>query len=1028
MSAAGPPPGAPPARGKLARIGFSDTARAAAALGRLGLPAGDRPGDDPDGDLVVAELAGAADPDLAVAALDRIAAATGHPRDLLAGLRFHAGLRRRLLAVLGGSAALGEHLARQPEDWRMLADDALAATRPSAYGLRRTLLDAVGADPDDPLPWGSGGATASGSGPATVGALRVAYRRQQLLLAARDLTGDLLVDDVAAELADLAAAALEAALAVAAAGLPRGSAPARLAVIGLGKCGGHELNYVSDVDVVFVAEPLVAAGPPGAAAPPSRAAEQDALRTATRLAEGLIQVCGQPGPDGLLFPVDAGLRPEGRAGPLVRTLASHRAYYQRWARTWEFQALLKARPVAGDLQLGNAYCAEIAPLVWSAAGRDSFVTDVQAMRRRVELSVPAAESGRQLKLGPGGLRDVEFAVQLLQLVHGRSDERLRHPATLPALQALRDGGYVGRQDADQLAAAYRWLREVEHRLQLQRLRRTHTIPRDEAAHRWLARACGYRDAEEFDADRRRQAVEVRRLHEKLFYRPLLQAVARLTPDSARLSPEEARQRLAALGFADPDGALTHLRELTAGVSRRAAIQRTLLPVLLGYFADAAEPDAGLLAFRQVSDALGTTPWFLRLLRDEGVVAERLARVLATSRYVAGLLTRAPEAMRLLADDQALLPQPRQRIEALLAASLDRAAGWEQAVGQARAVRRTELLRLACADVLGRLDVAAVGRGLTDAAAATVGAGLRIATEKVAADRGGGPLPVRIAVIALGRLGGGEMGYASDADVLFVYDADPGAGQEAAAAAAHEVANETRRLLALPAPDPPLLLDPGLRPEGRHGPLARSLAAYLAYHDRWAATWEAQALLRAAPLAGDPELAAQFIAQVADPVRYPVAFPAEQVREVRRLKARMEAERVTPARRARDLKLGPGGLSDVEWTVQLLQLRHAHGHPALRRTGTLEALRAAAGEGLIDPADAEVLQRAWLLLSRVRNATTLVTGRPGDLAPPAASAELAGVARLLGYPPGSPAALLEDVRRHARRARGVVDRLFYGEPE
>ena len=232
----------------------------------------------------------------------------------------------------------------------------------------------------------------------------------------------------------------------------------------MGKCGGRELNYASDVDVIFVAEP--APGQP----------EDAALRTATRLAAAMIQVCSQTTSEGAIFPVDPNLRPEGRSGPLVRTLASHRAYYERWAKTWEFQALVKARPVAGDADLGRAYAEAITPLVWQAAQRENFVEDVQAMRRRVEQSLPAGQAGRELKLGPGGLRDIEFTVQLLQLVHGRADETLRSPATLPALAALADGGYVGRDDAAALADAYRFLRRVEHLLQLYQLRRTHSLP------------------------------------------------------------------------------------------------------------------------------------------------------------------------------------------------------------------------------------------------------------------------------------------------------------------------------------------------------------------------------------------------------------------------------------------------------------------------------------------------------------------------------------------------------------------------
>jgi len=450
--------------GRLARMGFADAARAQQFVTEdLGL--------DPDGadsDLLEA-LAAAADPDLALAALARMTV----DAELRAALREDPGLRIRLTAVLGTSAALGDHLARHPADWRVLrGEDALRG--PTAAELRATLLAATGAVPADPQPVARPAETDQGD-PAT--ALRAAYRRQLVHLAARDLTGLVTLDEVGAELADLAAAALEAALAIARSQPAAGSVPARLAVIAMGKCGGRELNYASDVDVIFVAAPPEP-GETGSAAEAGADAEAAALASATRLASRLIRVCSQPAAEGSLFPVDANLRPEGRSGPLVRTLASHLAYYERWAKTWEFQALLKARPVAGDLALGQAYIDALTPLIWRASQREHFVQEVQAMRRRVIGTLPAAEAGRQLKLGPGGLRDIEFAVQLLQLVHGRADETLRGQATLPALAALASGGYVGRDDAATMAAAYRFLRRVEHLLQLRQLRRTHTLPDD----------------------------------------------------------------------------------------------------------------------------------------------------------------------------------------------------------------------------------------------------------------------------------------------------------------------------------------------------------------------------------------------------------------------------------------------------------------------------------------------------------------------------------------------------------------------
>jgi glutamate-ammonia-ligase adenylyltransferase len=982
--------------GRLARAGFADAGSAATALDRLGLA-----GLAADDNLLDA-VGGAADPDRALGALARLVDAAADRDELTAALRTDEALRNRLVAVLGLSTALGDHLVRHPGQWHDLAVRR-PGSRPPAGELRAEMLGAVGADPSMPAPVASG---------AELDALRVAYRRQVLRLAALDLADGLDVVAVAAELADLAGAALEAGLAVARAGLPSAVTPCRLAVIAMGKCGGRELNYASDVDVVFVA------------APADGADEAEALRTATELATGMIRACSEYTAEGTLWPVDAGLRPEGRSGPLVRTLASHLAYYETWAKTWEFQALLKARPVAGDTELGEAYVAAVRPLIWRAADRDGFVDEVRSMRRRVERHIRPGESDRQLKLGPGGLRDVEFAVQLLQLVHGRTDETLRSGTTLTALAALTKGGYVGRTDGAVLDEAYRFLRTLEHRIQLERLRRAHVVPQSEGDLRRLGRSFGMREPVRMLVDTwRRHAREVRRLHEKLFYRPLLAAVARLPGVDARLTATAARERLEALGYVDPAGALRHLEALTSGVSRRAAIQRTLLPVMLGWFADAPEPDAGLAGFRKVSDALGQTHWYLRLLRDEGAAAERMAKVLASSRYATELLLRAPEAVTMLGDDAELTPRERQPLEAEVLAGVARHDDPVVAAGVVRAVRRRELFRVATADLVGLLPTEQAGEALTDVAGATLAGALEAAVRAIEAERRA-PLVTQVAVVAMGRLGGREMGYASDADVLFVHQPLDGADETEATDGALAVANEMRRLMSLPSPEPALNLDADLRPEGRQGPLVRSLESYAAYYRRWSEVWESQALLRAAPLCGSPPLLERFFA-VVDPVRWPAGgLTVDQVREVRRIKARVEAERLPRgADPSTHLKLGPGGLADVEWTVQLLQLRYSGSVAGLRTTRTPQALEAAVRAGLLGDDDRSVLLAAWRTATSIRNAVVLVTGRPSD-ALPGDPTTRAAVSRVLGWVPGESAAFVDDYRRVSRRARAVVERVFY----
>ncbi|WP_316759946.1 bifunctional [glutamine synthetase] adenylyltransferase/[glutamine synthetase]-adenylyl-L-tyrosine phosphorylase [Streptomyces herbicida] len=986
---------------RLLRHGFTDPSAAERLLDGTELSA---VRDDP---VLLEALGATADPDLALHGLVRLLEAQPGPtahRELLDTLIAAKPLRDRLLGVLGASAALADHLARHPRDWEALVTYEPRDLHPGVEEFERGLAGAT-----DPL------------------SLRVAYRRCLLSIVARDVCGTTGVAETAAELADLATATLRAALGIAEAAAPGDAAQCRLAVIAMGKCGGHELNYVSDVDVIFVGEALDGGD------------EGKALRSATKLASHMMRICSETTVEGSIWPVDANLRPEGRNGPLVRTLSSHLAYYQRWAKTWEFQALLKARPVAGDIELGQDYIAALDPLVWKAAERENFVADVQKMRRRVVENIPAAEIERELKLGPGGLRDVEFAVQLLQLVHARSDAALRSGTTLDALRALAEGGYVGRSDAVQLDEAYRFLRSMEHRIQLYRLRRTHLVPEEEADLRRLGRSLGLRadPVAELTREWKRHTGVVRRLHEKLFYRPLLDAVAQLAPGEARLSPEAARERLVALGYADPAAALRHLEALASGVTRKAAIQRTLLPVLLGWFADSADPDAGLLNFRKVSDALGKTPWYLRLLRDEGAAAENLARVLSAGRLAPDLLMRAPEAVALLGDGDGgsgLEPRGRAHLEQEILAAVGRAENVEQAVTAARGVRRRELFRTAAADIVDSYGtetkpaepdqgalVDRVGTAISDLTAATLAGTLRA----VVRDGWGDTLPTRFAIIGMGRFGGNELGYGSDADVLFVHEPREGVEEREAADAANKVVSEMRRLLQIPSADPPLLIDADLRPEGKSGPLVRTLKSYDAYYRRWSLVWESQALLRAEPVAGDGELAGRFM-ELIDPLRYPAeGLGDEAVREIRRLKARMESERLPRGADPKlHTKLGPGGLSDVEWTVQLLQLRHGWAEPGLRTTRTREALAAACAADLISTEDAAILDEAWVLATRVRNAVMLVRGRAGDTFP-SERRELAAVGRYLGYGPGHAGDMLDAYRRTTRRARAVVEELFYG---
>ncbi|ASW90146.1 bifunctional [glutamine synthetase] adenylyltransferase/[glutamine synthetase]-adenylyl-L-tyrosine phosphorylase [Mycobacterium marseillense] len=944
-------------------------------------------------------LSRAADPDAALLALVRLAENPDAGwNELNAALLAERPLRGRLFGVLGASLALGDHLIAQPQSWKLLRGN---VTLPTHDQLCATFTECVEEALADP-------------GSAMV-RLRTLYRDQLLVLAGLDLAAT--VEDepvvpftvVAAHLSDLADAALAAALRVAESTVCGDKTPPRLAVIAMGKCGARELNYVSDVDVIFVAE--------------------HADTVTTRVAGEMMRLASDA-----FFQVDAGLRPEGRSGELVRTVESHVAYYQRWAKTWEFQALLKARAAVGDAELGQRYLAALMPMVWVACEREDFVVEVQAMRRRVEQLVPAEVRGREIKLGSGGLRDVEFAVQLLQLVHGRGDESLHVASTVDALAALGQGGYIGREDAANLTASYEFLRLLEHRLQLQRLKRTHLLPEpdDEEAVRWLARAAHVRPDGRHDAagvlreELRHQNLRVSQLHAKLFYQPLLESIGPAGLEMAQgMTSEAAERQLAALGYEGPQSALKHMSALVNLSGRRGRVQSVLLPRLLNWMSYTPDPDGGLLAYRRLSEALSGESWYLATLRDKPAVARRLMHVLGTSAYVPDLLMRAPRVIQDYGDGPSgprLLEADPAAVARALVASAARYSDPVRAIAGARTLRRRELARVASADLLGMLEVVDVCKALTSVWVAVLQAAMD-AMIRANLPRDGGKAPATIAVIGMGRLGGAELGYGSDADVMFVCEPAPGVEDSVAVRWATTVAEQVRTLLGTPSVDPPLEVDANLRPEGRNGPLVRTLASYAAYYEQWAQPWEIQALLRAHAVAGDAELGQRFLL-MADKTRYPPhGVSSDAMREIRRIKARVESERLP---RGADpnthTKLGRGGLADIEWTVQLLQLRHAHEIPALHTTSTLECLDAIAEADLVPADEVELLRQAWLTATRARNALVLVRGKPTDQLP-GPGRQLNAVAVAAGWPTDEGGEFLDNYLRVTRRAKAVVRKVF-----
>lgn len=815
----------------------------------------------------------------------------------------------------------------------------------------------------------------------------VGWKQRELLrIAARDLIGVDPLETTAAALADLAADVLDGAclLADALQTSSPGDAADHLAVIGMGKLGGHELNYASDIDIIFVGD-----------------GTHDVLERRARV---IVDIAGR------CFRVDTNLRPQGRDGPLVRSLDSYEAYWDRWAEPWEFQALLKARPVAGDPRLGRQFADTAQRWLWWHPFAADDLRDLRQMKSRAEREV--AKRGltdREIKRGRGGIRDIEFTVQLLQLVHGHLDPELRSPTTLAVLREMADAGYIDPADAADLADAYRFLRVLEHRLQLEDEQQNHTVPVDPTALDQLARVMGFRDRADATAVRQLEQqllshqLTVRSIHERVYFRPLLESFSRANP---AFGPDAAATRLKAFGFADAHRTQVAVTELTHGLNRSSRLMQQFLPVILDWLSRTPDPDLGLLMLRNLLSGVPRTSQLIDVFRDSPEAAQRACTLLGTSRLVGDILIHNPDLVARLPDAERLLTSSRDElVESARTVSMWREDQDDRQLALRRWKERN-LLGVIARDVLDDLEVEKVGADLTALAEASLETAVRSVEPAIP-----------FSVIAMGRFGGAELSYASDLDLIFVYDRGGAANAADAAEEALRVASGITRILGGPTPALQLYpIDTQLRPEGRQGPLARTIDGFRHYWEHYALVWERQAMIRARPVAGDLELGARLL-EVLEPHLWGRGLPAGDVREIRRMKARIERERIPFGEDPQfHLKLGRGSLSDIEFTAQLLQLEHDIPSP-----GTMQALRLLAEAGVLAGDDAEILMTSYRFCERARNRWYLVNSKPGNSLPTSPE-QLQWLARSLDL---DSATLREQYRRVTRRARRVVERVFYG---
>ncbi|NJC87194.1 MAG: bifunctional [glutamate--ammonia ligase]-adenylyl-L-tyrosine phosphorylase/[glutamate--ammonia-ligase] adenylyltransferase [Desulfuromonas sp.] len=1026
-----------------ATAGFADGAKTATNLLLL-----EEQLSDPE--LVVtlaAEALAAADPDLALNNLERLC--WDVPADTLQGLLAAALPRRQLLTILGASPFLTGLLCRRAEQLgELFGPHGIAIARDEAVML---------AELRERIPDGSGFEFLQQQ-------LRLFKAREILRIGSRDLCGLASLEEVTAELSALAAAALQRACEICEALLRREyGAPllddgtvAEFTVFGMGKFGGVELNFSSDIDLIYfyTSDRGETAGVPG---PDGEPRSRISLhRYFVKLSDLVTKAISQVTGDGFVFRVDLRLRPEGDSGEMANSLAAAEIYYESWGQSWERSAMLKARPVAGSLALGERLLKRLEPFIYRRHLDYAMVEDIKVMKQKIDRSLARErEGGHNLKLGKGGIREIEFFIQALQLIYAGKKPRLRERNSLKALDLLCAEGLIKPTERDQLAAAYRFLRTVEHRIQVVQERQTHNLPTRPEELRSLARRCGFADTTEFQ-----QALETHRQHvtttfRDLFYTSEEELPAQVSPEVAFLfdpaaDPDLCKDILEEKGFRNPDAAYDSLLILrdggTAGhlTERARRLLDRIAPLMLQEVLRTPEPAMALnnleLFLAACRRARGT---FYALLAENPEIIKLIVSLFATSQFLSRGFIQHPEVLdALVSRAHAAASRDANAINDRLAAMLAEAGHYEEQLDVLRRFRNEEFLRIALDDLYGHTPQGATTRQLSFLADACLTQALRIAREELipryglpfCRDDHGNEHEAAFVIIGMGKLGGNELNYHSDLDIIFVYEGDgetrqveghdpgrfrPQSNQEYF----FKLAQRIISILTLMTREGTVYqIDARLRPSGNKGPLVTSLPAYESYHQETAAPWERQALIKARVGTGTPGLAGR-IAALNTHIVFERPLPDNLAAEIYRLRQRMEKEIAREDEGHLNIKTGRGGMVDVEFLVQYLQLLHGGTHAKLRGQNTLGALHALHAEGLLPHDDYDNLTNGYKFLRRLENKLRLVHDQSvSELA--ADPAYLAKLARHLGYPdrPRRPEQVfLEEYHQVTLGIREVFDR-------
>ncbi len=980
------------AAGALGELGFADPQRAAAALDRL---AGEAPflASLPAQALVI--LARTGRPDQGLRHLERFVETTGARLSLYTRLQDDPRLADYLIQVLSHSPFLTDILVRNPEYLYWLFEETPHLEQPldkTALSLQARQQVVAQTGPERRLE-----------------TLRRFQRRELLRIGAAEVLGLKPVAQIGRELADLADVVIECALDTAAEeldarhGRPRSERGqlAHFGVICLGKHGGQELNYCSDVDLLFVYDEE------GQTRPPRGGTALSNEQYFSRLGRRLIQMLSEVSAEGLLYRVDMRLRPEGEVGPLVRSFSSLRLYYELHGQLWERQMLLKARLAAGSARLWSRFRDLVAPFVYPAHFQVSPQEEIRRIKERIESQILGQPSrDNNIKLRAGGIRDIEFIVQCLQLLKGRVELKARSHNTLEAIGQLARTRALSNQEAAQLREAYCFFRRVENLLQIEEGRSTYALPEDPVAARGLALLLGLADGAALQTAVEGHLERVRGIFEGVFHAEPQRAehwgwLLEAEPGNTR-----AREALAGCGFADGELAHLHLAQLVQGGMVTSAGRlhlEDLLPELIASLAVSADPDQALVRFVQIVGAYGAPGSFYGLLHAYPTFRNLLVSICGSSPFLAELIRRDPGLL-----------------DGLVSSQFERLEGWQRDPAAMLRHRNQELLRIGTDDLLGLATEEETFLRLTELAEQILQAAYALVMKRVVGRHGrprrrGGE--ARFACFAGGKFGGRELDFGSDLDLFFVYEGEGRTGRTHTENQLFftELAQELVRLLAEGNLYP---VDTRLRPEGRNAPMVVSAPAYRRYLTDRAALWERLALSRARLVAGDADLGRRLQLAVHRFV-FGQKVDAQAAREVLEMRLRLEPHRELGQEGPADLKRGPGGIVDIEFIAQILVLKLGRAQRELRLTSTRQVLSRLGQTGQLPAEQAQFLLDAYDRLRGIEKGMRLASDQADNILPE--GGELAALARAVGQ--HSPGALVAEVEELMGRTRGLFNEIF-----